>query len=351
MKQIVKGNEKNVYQNSSCYASGLIHCRNKRSVAEISNHFKTSPNKLFRHLKKTSLLENFFSSIMIQLVMAHSKIKPGNFIIDDTAIHKKYSKVIQGTSEIYDTSTGCVKKGFSVVVLIWSNGDIEIPIDFAYWVNREYCDNYKKKNEIAIELIKRNMYLPFDKLLFDGLYTTTTMLNFCKDNNIKFEARMHANRLIQTKKGSFQLKHHPKLKLTKNNRCKTIKAQWQGFFCYVTILKRKNKKGEWNIVYQISNFKTNAKNHVAYYEKRWPIEKMFRTCKQKLGLGDCFSKKIYCQRAHIQHVFISFVFLQTEKLKYHLKNPEEAVKKLLRLKPQELANRISRFVQNFGAIA
>lgn len=52
------------------------------------------------------------------------------------------------------------------------------------------------------------------------------------------------------------------------------------------------------------------------YKKRWPIEKMFRTIKQHLGLQECQSTKMDTQLNHAAAVLLAYsniVFLQKKR--------------------------------------
>ncbi|MBA3751517.1 transposase [Candidatus Dependentiae bacterium] len=55
----------------------------------------------------------------------------------------------------------------------------------------------------------------------------------------------------------------------------------------ITCVKRLNKNNSTIITYQISNVAMLPRNDVNTYNKRWTVEKFFRTGKQHLGLADC----------------------------------------------------------------
>ena len=67
-------------------------------------------------------------------------------------------------------------------------------------------------------------------------------------------------------------------------------------------------------------------NHVNLYKKRWPIEKIFRTSKQTLGLGQAQTRKY--QHKHIAAVLLAYSLLVLEQKKRGYKNPEEAARAL-----------------------
>jgi hypothetical protein len=94
----------------------------------------------------------------------------------------------------------------------------------------------------------------------------------------------------------------------------------------ITIVRRIDKKGNETIVFQAATHKALPLEHVAHYKKRWPIEKVIRTCKQHLGLQDCFSRVLQTQNDHVAAVFLAYSLTQVEMKKWHLKTPEQAIR-------------------------
>ncbi len=169
------------------------------------------------------------------------------------------------------------------MVIAWSNGKITIPIGFEWWISKEYIEkeNYRKKIEIAQGLIlKYKDLILHDYMLFDGLYSSISMLNFLETNKIKYIIRMPKNRKVESSDGICeQLKNHPSFKFKKNQKYKTVKVEFYGVKYYITVQKLKDKNGKVKIVFLVSNMKLKAKSYVKAYKMRWNIEKMFRTLK------------------------------------------------------------------------
>jgi hypothetical protein len=57
----------------------------------------------------------------------------GYLIIDDTVIEKPFSKAMEGLSWVYDSSKKKAVWGYSIVLLIWTDGFIRIPLAFRRW--------------------------------------------------------------------------------------------------------------------------------------------------------------------------------------------------------------------------
>ena len=162
----------------------------------------------------------------------------------------------------------------------------------------------------------------------DGAFASEAMLQFCKRNLINFCMTIAKNRVIAAKDGTkAQLQHHPKLKLKRNERYKTIKGVYKDIKCYFTAHKRYSNSGKsYNIVYIVSSLNIPAKEQAKAYNIRWNIEKIFRTTKQSLGLNDCQCIEIEKQRTHIFSVFFAYAKLEEQKLFKRKKSVEQVLK-------------------------
>jgi hypothetical protein len=276
--------------------------------------------------------------------------KKAYLIIDDTLISKQYSRVIEGTSDNYDSSENRTYRSLCVVVGMLTDGTITIPINHAIWVSKEFAEenSYKKKRVLAQELILQiKDKINIKCVIMDGLYAVDEFMKWLTDQKISFEMRMHSNRVVEQKSICAQLRHHPGLALKRGRSSRTIKVLWKGNYYYVTAYKRYDSKENATIVFQVSNFKAIASQHIRIYGYRWNIEIFFRTAKQSLGLKDCQSRKLARQEGHIFQVFLAYTIAQCERKILNLKNTETAIKSI---KARNSINRThvkSRFIQIF----
>ena len=92
-------------------------------------------------------------------------------------------------------------------------------------------------------------------------------------------------------------------------------------------LNKNDKKGAKQVVFVVSNMENfTPKQRILAYALRWPIEKMFRTVKQSLGIQDCQSVNEQKQRAHILATFLAFTELEIQKIAKRKKSPEQVLK-------------------------
>ena len=307
----------------------------KKSFENMGRFIKKSGDTISRLLQPASI--SFECAQRISKSMFQNKKKL--FItIDDTLVKKIYSKFMQGAGMFYDTKLGKQIMAYKLVIGLISDGKFAIPINCAYLFSKELIDQLDKKfatkTDIAKKLVMSAIKLfPGVKIitLADGLYATVKFLGWCKKNNIPAEMRMHSNRVVEYKGERVALKklsHEKGLRPKGRQMARTISVKWHDFDLEITIVRRFDKKARETIVFQAATYKALPREHVAHYKKRWPIEKVIRTCKQHLGLQECFSRKLEKQHNHVASVFLSYSLTQIEMKSLRLKTPEETIRRL-----------------------
>lgn len=278
-------------------------------------------------------------------------------ILDDTLLEKKHSKFIEGSADNFDSSNRQVYRSLCSIVAMLSNGWYGLPVKHGFWIKKEVTENeYKTKVQIGKEIVEfLSQFIRIRRVIVDGLYATQEMLEWLKNKNLSYEMRFHSNRLIQLNDQAklIKVRDHYALKLAGNRKAKTVKVLWRGLSVYITAVKRTNKKGISSIVYQISNTKLSAREHVRIYGYRWNIEIFFRTAKQSLGLTECQSRKQLSQKNHVYNVFFAYIILQFERKKKRLKNPECALRNVKRKSYNVLTSylfSLDQIFQTFGEV-
>lgn len=259
-------------------------------------------------------------------------------IIDDTLIKKIYSTLMQGSGRFFDTKIGRSITAYRLVACMISDGKYTVPIGCEYLFAKELLDiigtKCASKDDIAktFVLLAKRLF-PDVRLivLCDGLYATVDFLTWCINNKIEVEVRMHSNRTVEylgEKIALRDLAKRSRIRPTRRQMARTITARWQGLTLEITIVRRIDKNGKETIVFQASTYKALPREHAAHYKARWPIEKCFRTCKQTLGLQECFSRSLETQRDHVASVFLAYALAQLHRKTYKLKTPEEAIRRI-----------------------
>jgi putative transposase len=325
--------------------AGLIVCRLRRSYVAIGEAIAVNHDKIRRFFEKSNKLCLLLPFIATRLINYHTKDKPGWLIIDDTSIAKKFAEKIEGLFDIFISSSRTTSKGFSIVVLAWSNGEITIPINFKVWLPKTVASNYKTKCELAIELVADYKdKVPFDHILMDGLYATKTVLKFLFFHNIGFIMRLRSNARITINNETSQAKKHQLLRLLRNSRSYATEGMWQDMLVQLVVVKRWCRR-EWQRIFLISNMNLNPKQYLPTYNNRWPIEMLFRTVKQKTGIADCMSRSFERQKGHFAFCFITYIFLQHETKISKNNNPDATARSLLVAKLDKTFSKVTSFME------
>ena len=257
--------------------------------------------------------------------------------IDDTLIKKIYSKMMHGSGMFYDTKIGKRIMAYRLVIGIVTDGRFTIPIDCSFLFSKELLDlidhNFKTKDDIAKLIVEMAIKLfPNVKItvVVDGLYSTVKFLRWCKLNNIRLEARMHSNRVVEYCGKRIKIKNlleEKGLRPKGRQMARTISVTWHEIDLELTIVRRFDKHDNESIVFQIATYKSLPREHVANYKKRWPVEMLNRTTKQKIGLQECFSRSLETQLNHVASVLLAYSLAQLEMKTSRLKTPEQAIRR------------------------
>ena len=163
---------------------------------------------------------------------------------------------------------------------------------------------------------------------------------------------MASNRGITLVDGTrVKVKNLKSLRPQRNARSRTQAAIWNGLKVFLTSETRINRRGKRSIVYLVSDYNAHSKDHVLAYKLRWNIEMIFRTAKQSLGLEEYSSRSLERQVIHIYLVFLTYAFLQNERIAKNYENVEDVINALQASKSPAQTRLIRRLGQSFVAYA
>lgn len=142
------------------YIKGLIQ-GHKATTTFLQMQFGFSHDQLTRTLQKRFSWQHILLWVIARFFGVLVK---GHLIIDDTVIAKPYAKKLEGASFAYSSSLDRTVYGYHVVLLVWMNGDITIPLAWRF-----YRKGGKSKIKLAQELLEeaRNVWhmQPFSRFV------------------------------------------------------------------------------------------------------------------------------------------------------------------------------------------
>lgn len=325
----------------------ILLSNGKKNCLAMSSELGESYSSIYKYFDDFTHKKKHIKAFLISLVNLYAtKENPGIIVTDCTQLLKLYGKKLDVICYDRNNSIKLTTKGMSCVTAAWSNGKVLIPLDFDFWIRKKELKDrqtYKKKTEIAKELIRdlKNK-IPHEYAALDGDYANEEFLLFLMQLKMSYSMRMPKNRTVVINGREALLKNQPCFQLKRNERYKTKRGTYKGIPAIFTCHKRKGVNGKHQIVFIISNLENlTPKEHVLAYSCRWPIEKMFRTLKQSLGVQQCQCVSGEKQRAHIFATFLAFTELEMRKIDQKKRSPEQVLKNIrfqkgFKIKPESL---------------
>jgi hypothetical protein len=279
------------------YIIALLRVAHNANCVRLATIINTSHDGLSRVLKRETpplLLE-----VVKTLFKTLEKISVGYLIIDDTTINKEYARFIEQCHWLWSSNGSRYIFGYNIVVIMWSNGSITIPLKWEFYKKEAEKKNQITKIEIAkrlMQYVKEDLCVATTEITFDSFYGAETILKRCEEYGWHYYTKVKSNRLLD----SVQLKKHhqnPYWEMTGLLSCKLktrIIRHGKRYFC-------------------TNNFAVTKTEIIASYDARWKIEEVFRMLHDQLGIDECASRSFVAQSAHITFGMIAYTILASQK--------------------------------------
>jgi putative transposase len=287
------------------YLTALLYYRTSATCVALAEALQTvSHDRLTRMLHANwsgqTLLESTWRSLFVW--------ERGYLIIDDTVVPKPFATAMESLAWVYSSRECKPVYGFSLVLLIWTNGLLRIPLGVRLWRR-----GGPSKMELALELlsyVRNHLHGRPDDVLFDAWYPSKRLLKRIRDYGWYFICRLKKNRRFNGQ-ALRAYRRHPYW----------AERGWLTGGVKVLVVRYGAK-------YYATNRLTLAAVEVRrHYQMRAQIEEVIRACKDQLGLGGCQARSVRAQLHHITCCFVAFCVLEREcqdqglsiyKLKRHL---------------------------------
>jgi hypothetical protein len=299
------------------YVSGLVALEKKQTQSRIAKTIGyVTHDALNRLAAKLPMLCAQMAVGMTTLITGI--YETGYIILDDTLVPKPFSRLVAGTYVDYDYTQKRHVRCHRIVVVIWTNGAIYIPVAFAFWHHRDFVSRYRTKNQIARILIYYVVrhHIPFSYLTFDNWYASKQNLRFFDKLGIKFVTRLRNNTWIVhenekqkiQKLTKYECHYYSKL----NAYVRRFGVKYPRFGTgYLAIVKNDKHEEPGKTKYLFTNdLSLTNTEFVLRYRSRWHVEIFFRTCKQYFGLTACQAQMMPQIILHIRMVFLAYVLTQ-----------------------------------------
>jgi hypothetical protein len=315
----------------------------------------------------TVMLELFQQALTLMTTAPYHQTM---LILDDVLIPKPFAKFIQGAYWDHDHALDIPSFGIRVVVLLYSNGTLAIPVAFLIWHKKQNPmpdfapRRYRSKNDLArilVYLVYRKG-LRFCVLTFDAWYAKEENLILFNRLGILWVTALAPNRWIRLPLETPRKNPRGKPTTHEKLRCEDLSARYPrrgqysnypalGFRAKAFSIELTPKVRSLKLVVvkdfirsqafqkevELNNIASNADltktkkkpkgRHphkylltnsldasvawiIRCYQTRWEIEWAFRESKQHFALGACSAVRFEAVTQHISLCFLGFVSLQ-----------------------------------------
>jgi putative transposase len=287
------------------YLTALLYYRTSTTCVALAEVLRTvSHDRLTRMLQADwsgqRRLERAFRTLFVW--------ERGYLIIDDTVVPKPFATAMEGLAWVFSSQQRKPVYGFSVVLLIWTDGSIRIPLGIRLWHK-----GGPSKYALALELLgyaRNRLHCRPAYVLFDAWYPSKALLKRIRDYGWYFVCRLKKNRRFNGQPLR-AYRRHPYW----------TESGWLSGGLKVLVVRYGAK------YYATNRLTLPAAEVRRLYRVRAQIEEVIRVCKDQLGLNGCQARSKRAQLHHLTCCLVAFCVLERErhdrrltiyKLKRHL---------------------------------
>ena len=252
------------------YRNTRTSCLTLSAVCAHISHDRLQ-RMLYQRFAWSRRLWNYFAVRMVR--------EGGYLIIDDTA-WARWAQHWEAVSWVWSGAHGRVLRGHQVVLLVWTDGRVKVPLGMRLW-KKGGCSKVELAAQLLREAERRGM-LP-EYVLFDSWYAAASLLHLLESLGWKYVARLKSNRLFE---GEAVRERWPHRFGRGVGRLRKVSHE-------VCVVKDGRRYFVTNDT-QLSS--TQLKQH---YRVRQQIEEVFRLLKQEFGWGGSSAQRARAQVAHL----------------------------------------------------
>jgi hypothetical protein len=252
------------------YRNTRTSCLSLSAVCAHISHDRLQ-RMLYQRFAWSRRLWEHFASRMVR--------EGGYLVIDDTA-WARWAVHSEAVSWVWSSTHGRVLRGHQVVLLVWTDGRVRVPLGMRLW-RRGGSSKVELAAQLLREAERRGMRPEY--VLFDSWYAAASLLHLLESLGWKYVARLKSNRLFE---GQSVRERWPHRYGRTVGRLRKVNHE-------VVVVKDGRR---YFVSNQTALSSTQLKRH---YRVRQQIEEVFRLLKQEFGWGGASSQKARAQVAHL----------------------------------------------------
>jgi hypothetical protein len=230
----------------------------------------------------------------------------GDLIVDDTIVAKPYAALLEEAAWVWSTKHNQVVFGIPIVLLLWTHGQLRIPLAFRVWRK-----GGPSKFDLALELLsyaRNRLKLKPRFVLFDAWYPSKPLLKRLRDYGWYFVCQLKKNRTFEGK---------PLKTFRRHPYWHAVGALTGGIRVVVVRHRRR--------YYATNRLSLTAQEVREVYKIRHAIEEVIKTLKDQLSLEACQAgyKRSYTregqeregvQEHHMALCVVAYLVLERERI-------------------------------------
>ncbi len=325
----IKNISASLHRSMVVYIAGIVFFEKKQSAALIAKCIGgVSHDKLTRLLSKAQWKH---SAVIIRFISLIQRLGiRGYLIIDDTAVQHRRSKKVKGVYWDFDHADNRSILCQRLVLVLWSNGYLRIPVGYAIWHKKGARKKYRTKNELAQTLVKWVIHrgLKPEYIAFDNWYASTdNMKLFAIILKVPFVTKLKSNRQLiyngkkmSAKELGKELLEERRLYISKKTGVWSRKARVSlgrglGSMCFVVFKDELDGEKTGTKYLLASTPELSAMAVVQRYRSRWIIETLFQDLKQHCGFSHYQGRTLEGAYRHFTLCFIALIILDVLRKK------------------------------------
>jgi putative transposase len=247
------------------YLMALLYFTNITTCAAIADALDSAS-----HDQLTRMLQGTWSGhILLNLALrALFAVAGGYLLVDDTVVEKPYARLLGEAAWVWSSKQRKVVFGVSVVLLVWTDGQVRIPLAFRLWQK-----GGASKFDLALELLsyaRNRLRCKPQFVLFDSWYPSKKLLKRLSDYGWYFVCQLKKNRRFEGR---------PLMRYLQQPYWQATGYLSGDLKVFVVRYRRK--------YYATNRLSLSAKEVRTLYRKRQAIEEVIRVLKSQVSLEAC----------------------------------------------------------------
>jgi Transposase DDE domain len=273
------------------YLTALLSYRTSGSCVALAEALET-----VSHDRLTRMLQGDWSGhTLLELTLRTLFVwERGYLILDDTVIPKPFATAMESLAWVFSSQEHKPVYGFSLVLLVWTNGTLRIPLGVRLWRK-----GGPSKYQLALDLLsyaRNRLRCRPEYVLFEAWYPSKALLRRIRDYGWYFVCCLKKNRRFNGQ-ALRAYRRHPYWAATGwlTGGLKVLGVRYGAKY------------------YATNRLTLSAAEVRRLYRVRSQVEEVIKVCKDQLSLTGCQARSERAQLHHISCCLVAFCVLERER--------------------------------------